>query len=336
MSSNILHVPGLTPIPQDAAPDEGEARAAPPAGSESADAAAAAAAANGAERNTLLAALGERVRELRARRGLTRKATALAAGVSERHLANLEYGSGNASILVLQHVATALQCSLAELLGDVSTSSPEWLLIRELLEHRDEATLRRVRIAIGEMLGTGGGNAARSPRVALIGLRGAGKSTLGAMLAEDLGFPFVELSREIEQFAGCSISEIQGLYGMNAYRRYERRALEEAIQIYPEAVIATPGGLVSDPATFNLLLAHCTTVWLQADPEDHMSRVRAQGDLRPMAASKEAMEDLRHILAGRAAFYSKAELSVDTSAEPLEETFRALRDIVRRALQLPL
>ncbi|MDF3832456.1 helix-turn-helix transcriptional regulator [Cupriavidus basilensis] len=324
MSSTILHVPGLTR----ASPDERDADAMRRDG--------AGAAAGHGEKNAFLVSLGERVRELRARRGLTRKATAQAADVSERHLANLEYGSGNASILVLLQIAAALHCSLAELLGDVSTSSPEWLLIRELLEHRDEATLRRVRVAIGEMLGTGGGNAARSPRVALIGLRGAGKSTLGAMLADDLGFPFVELSREIEQFAGCSISEIQGLYGMNAYRRYERRALEEAIQIYPEAVIATPGGLVSDPATFNLLLAHCTTVWLQAEPEDHMSRVRAQGDLRPMAASKEAMEDLRHILAGRAAFYSKAEFSVDTSAEPLEPTFQALRDVVRRALQLPL
>ncbi|WP_317923371.1 MULTISPECIES: helix-turn-helix transcriptional regulator [unclassified Cupriavidus] len=296
------------------------------------------AAASGAEKNPFLVALGERVRDLRARRGLTRKAAAQAAGVSERHLANLEYGSGNASILVLQHIADALQCSLAGLLGDVTTSSPEWILLRELLEHRDEATLRRVRIAVGEMLGTGGENAvqaARSPRVALIGLRGAGKTTLGGMLAEDLDFPFVELSREIEKFAGCSIAEIQGLYGMNAYRRYERRAVEEAIQIYPEAVIATPGGLVSDPATFNLLLAHCTTVWLQADAEDHMERVRAQGDFRPMAASKEAMEDLRHILAGRAAFYSKAEFSLDTSAQPLEPTFAALRELVRTALEMP-
>jgi XRE family aerobic/anaerobic benzoate catabolism transcriptional regulator len=227
-----------------------------------------------------------------------------------------------------------LQCSLAELLGDVTTSSPEWLLIRELLEHRDEATLRRVRVAVGELLGTGGGNAARSPRVALIGLRGAGKSTLGQMLADDLGFPFVELSREIEKFAGCSVAEIQALYGQNAYRRYERRALEEAIQIYPEAVIATPGGMVSDAATFNLLLSHCTTVWLQADPEDHMKRVAAQGDLRPMAASKEAMDDLKGILAGRAAFYSKAEFRLDTSAQPLEPTFAALRDLVRGALSL--
>jgi XRE family aerobic/anaerobic benzoate catabolism transcriptional regulator len=155
------------------------------------------------------------------------------------------------------------------------------------------------------------------------------------MLADDLGFPFVELSREIEKFAGCSISEIQALYGMNAYRRYERRALEESIQIYPEAVIATPGGLVSDPATFNLLLAHCTTVWLQADPEDHMKRVIAQGDTRPMAASPEAMDDLRRILAGRAAFYSKADLQLDTSAQPLQPTFEALRALVRESLALP-
>ena len=286
------------------------------------------------EKNPFLVALGERVRALRARRGTTRKSLALAADVSERHLANLEYGLGNASILVLQQVAHALQCSLAELIGDVTTSSPEWLLIRELLERRDDPTLRRVRTAIGELLGTCASNESRSSRIALIGLRGAGKSTLGRMLAEDLGFPFVELSREIEKFAGCTVSEIQALYGVNAYRRYERRAIEEAIQIYPEAVIATPGGLVSDAATFNQLLSHCTTVWLQADPEDHMRRVAAQGDMRPMAASKEAMEDLKGILAGRAGFYSKAEFTLNTSSQALEPTFLTLRKVVRTALAL--
>ena len=287
------------------------------------------------EKNPFLLALGDRVRSLRSRRGMTRKAVALAADVSERHLANLEYGEGNASILVLLQVAGALNCSLTELLGDVTTSSPEWLLIRELLEHSDEAHLRVARIAIGEALGTGGGTTYPNPRVALVGLRGAGKSSLGQMLADDLGFPFVELSREIEKFAGCSVNEILNLYGMNAYRRYERRALEEAIQIYPEAVIATPGGIVSDPATFNQLLTHCTTVWLYADPEDHMKRVLAQGDLRPMAQSAEAMEDLKSILAGRAAFYSKAQLKLDTSAKPLDATFMSLRTMVRELLLLP-
>lgn len=287
-------------------------------------------------KNPFLVALGTRLSGLRARRGMTRKALAQMADVSERHLANLEYGVGNASILVLLQVAGALQTSLTEIIGDVTTSTPEWLMIRELLEQRDEATLRRVRIAIGEMLGTGGGNAARSPRIALVGLRGAGKSALGRLLAEDLGFPFIELSRKIETVAGCSVAEIQALYGANAYRRYERRAMEEAIQIYPEAVIATPGGIVSDPANFNLLLSHCTTVWLQASPEDHMKRVMEQGDMRPMAHSKEAMDDLREILAGRAAFYSKAEFTLDTSAQPLPDTMAALRRLVRDALRLPV
>lgn len=288
------------------------------------------------EKNPFLVALGERVRALRARQGMTRKALALLTGVSERHLANLEYGEGNASILVLQEVATALECSLAELIGDVTTSSPEWLMIRSLLENKDENTLRRARIAIGEALGTISEQSAASSRIALIGLRGAGKSTLGQMLADDLGFQFVELSQEIEKFAGCSVSEIQALYGVNAYRRYERRALEEAIQIYPEAVICTPGGLVSDSVTFNLLLSHCTAIWLQADPEDHMQRVMKQGDFRPMAASKEAMEDLKHILAARAAFYSKAPYQLDTSAQALEDTFLKLRELVRTSLHLPL
>ena len=322
MSSNILHISGLTPnsVKTQLEPAKPEGLAPADAITES--------------KNPFLAALGKRVAGLRARRGLTRKAVALAADVSERHLANLEYGLGNASILVLQQVAGALQCSLAEIIGDRTTTSPEWLMIRELLDHSDDATLKRVRIAIGEMLGTGGGNAQRSSRIALVGLRGAGKSALGQLLARDLDVPFIELSREIEKCAGCSVSEIQALYGMSAYRRYERRALEEAIQIYPEAVIATPGGLVSDPATFNLLLSHCTTVWLQASPEDHMRRVMEQGDLRPMADSKEAMQDLKDILVGRAPFYSKAEFALDTSAQDLPLTAAALRKLVRDAIGL--
>jgi XRE family transcriptional regulator, aerobic/anaerobic benzoate catabolism transcriptional regulator len=321
VSSTILHMSVLTPRQK---PDE----LPEPLDNEAAN-----------DKNPFLVALGERVRALRSRRGMTRKAVSLAADVSERHLANLEYGVGNASILVLLQVADALQVSLTELTGDVTTSSTEWLLIRELLGGRSDADLRRARVVIGELFGMGGAaskaGGARSPRIALIGLRGGGKSTLGALLAEDLNVPFIELSGEIEKFAGCTVAEIQALYGQNAYRRYERRALEESIQIYSECVIAVPGGLVSDPATFNELLAHCTTVWLQATPEDHMKRVVAQGDLRPMAASKEAMQDLKGILAGRAAFYSKADFTLDTSAQPLDETFAALRRLVRDALQIP-
>jgi XRE family aerobic/anaerobic benzoate catabolism transcriptional regulator len=279
--------------------------------------------------NPLLVALGQQVRSLRDRNGITRKALAAATGVSERHLANLEYGEGNVSVLVLDQVATALQCPLAELIGDFTTRSPEWLMIRSLLENCDETSLHKVRLAIGQELGTLASGAASSARIALIGLRGAGKSTLGQMLAEKLDYPFVELSRQIEQFAGCTIAEIQDLYGANAYRRYERRALEETIQIYPEAVISTPGGLVSDAVNFNLLLSHCTTIWLQADPEDHMQRVIEQGDFRPMAGASEAMEDLKGILASREDFYSKAHLRLNTSELPLQTTFALLYDLVR-------
>lgn len=280
-------------------------------------------------RHPLLAALGERVRNLRAQRGLTRRAVALAADVSERHLANLEYGTGNASILVLQQVANALHCSLAELLGDFTTRSPEWLLIRDMLESWDESELRRARIALGALMGQTVEDSARPRRIALIGLRGAGKSTLGQMLADDLDVPFVELSREVERLAGCSVREIYDLYGTTAYRRYERRALDEVIKNYAEVVIATPGGIVSDPATFNQLLAHCTTVWLQAAPDEHMGRVVAQGDTRPIAASSEAMDDLRRILKGRAAFYSKADMIIDTAGQSLEQSFERLVLAVR-------
>jgi XRE family transcriptional regulator, aerobic/anaerobic benzoate catabolism transcriptional regulator len=279
-------------------------------------------------KDPFLLALGERVRLLRARRGLTRKSVAKASGVSERHLANLEYGVGNASILVLQQVAGALDCDLAELVGDVSTSSPEWLMLRESLRGKSDVDLRRARIAVSQLFGTGTLDPARGRRIALIGLRGAGKSTLGRLLADALELPFVELSREIERIAGCSIREIHDLYGSNAYRRYERRALDEVVRLHAEAVIATPGGIVAEPATFDALLGHCTTVWLQASAEEHMARVAAQGDTRPMAQSREAMADLRRILVGRAAFYAKADATFDTSGRSEAESFAGLLALV--------
>jgi XRE family aerobic/anaerobic benzoate catabolism transcriptional regulator len=275
-----------------------------------------------------LRGLGEQVRTLRARRGMTRKALAKAADVSERHLANLEQGQGNVSVLILFSLAQALKSPMAELLGDVTTSNSEWLLLRSMLEEQSEETLRQVRLAARDLIG---GNSARRGRdrkrlaIALIGLRGAGKTTLGKMLADSLEVPFVELSREIETLAGCGTSEIQALYGQSAYRRYERRALEEVTQRGERVVIATPGGVVSDPATFGVLLESCLTVWLQARPEDHMRRVLAQGDTRPIEASAEAMEDLRSILRTRSALYSKSEIHVDTSAQSLPETFEKLR-----------
>ncbi len=285
------------------------------------------------DKTPLLRALGDRIRSLRARKGITRKKLASLAGISERHMANLELGTGNATILVLHQVAQALTCPLAELIGDVTTSSPEWLMIRELLENRKDEELHKVRLKLIELFGAEKAPGSRMSRIALIGLRGAGKSTLGRMLADKLGFPFIELSHEIEQTTGCSINEIHSLYGPVAYRRYERRALEETIQLYPEVVIATPGGLVSEAATYSSLLEHCFTVWLQATPREHMDRVIEQGDFRPMSGSKEAMNDLKLILEGRVAFYSKADLHVDTSLQPLDVTFESLYAQIQAARQ---
>lgn len=275
---------------------------------------------------------------MRAIRGMTRKELARAAGVSERHLANLELGVGNVSVLVLRQIAHAFNCAMAELVGDLTTSSPEWLLIREVLEKRSEQELQKARETLALLFAdpalSGSGNKLR--KIALIGLRGAGKSTLGRLLAADIGYPFVELSAEIERVAGCGILEIHSLYGPTAYRRYERRALEEALQLYPEMVLATPGGLVSEPATMNLMLGHCYTVWVKATPEEHMQRVMAQGDFRPMAGNNEAMADLKRILASREGFYSKADWVCSTSHATLQDCFDGLREHIRGAAGLPI
>lgn len=273
-----------------------------------------------------LSRLGEHVRALRARRGMTRKALAQSAGVSERHLANLETGHGNASVMLLRQLAHALQSSIAELVGEHDSASAEWSQIRLLLRGRDEPALARARRALTELFGAEPPDPSRTGRVALIGLRGAGKSTLGRMLADDLRVPFVEVDRVIERLAGCDVREIHSLYGMAAYRRYELRALEEAIANHPRAILATGGGIVSEPVTFDLLLARCFTVWLRAAPEEHMRRVIAQGDLRPMAGNVEAMADLRRILAGREESYARADLAFDTSGKSLADAYLELRE----------
>jgi XRE family aerobic/anaerobic benzoate catabolism transcriptional regulator len=284
------------------------------------------------DRDPLQAVLGSRVRRLRARRGMTRRQLAQEADVSERHLANLESGVGNPSILVLRQVAIALDCPLAELLGDETTESPDWLLIRDLLHGRDADELARARKALTELFGDGASPGLRLRRIALVGLRGAGKSTLAQRLAADLGRPYVELSDEIQKLAGCRPDEIHAVFGANAYRRYERRALESVLDTHREAVIATPGGIVTEAATFNLLLSRCFTVWLRARPEDHMSRVVAQGDFRPMSGNREAMDDLKLILAERTPFYAKADVAFDTSGRALPEAIDGLRTLVRKAL----
>jgi XRE family aerobic/anaerobic benzoate catabolism transcriptional regulator len=266
--------------------------------------------------------LGERVRTARARRGMTRRILARDSGVSERYLAQLEAGQGNISIVLLRKIARAMGLGLPDLVRDEPEAPVELALLTQSLARLSPQELAQARALLAETFGALAGD--RRDRIALIGLRGAGKSTLGRRLAEARGVPFVELDREIEREAGTSLGEIFDLYGQPAFRRFERRALELTLQRHPRAVIATGGSLVADAGTFDLLLSSCFAVWLRASPEEHMSRVIAQGDRRPMADNAEAMDDLRRILAGREPLYAKADAVVDTSGRSIEESLVAL------------
>ena len=239
-------------------------------------------------REAYLTALGERVRAIRHRRAMTRKRLAEAAGVSERHLANLETGQGNASVMLLRDLARALGTSIAELVGEESLNSGEWTRIREMLRGRDEAALARARKAVAEALGATPAGNGRELRVALIGLRGAGKSTLGRMLAEDIRVPFIELDRLVERMAGCDVGEIHSLYGAAAFRRYELRALEDTIATHERAVIATGGGLVTEPSTYELLLRAVSPCGCGVPRRPHEAGHRPR---RPAADGRERRSD---------------------------------------------
>ena len=273
-----------------------------------------------------LHALGERVRDARARRGMTRKILAHDSGVSERYLAQLESGRGNASVLLLQRIGAALNLSLTELLQQDSEQPVELALIWQFLQRLPAQKLPLVRSQLLRDYGTA--HIERMKRIALIGLRGAGKSTLGSRLAKELEAPFIELDREIEREAGTSLSEIFLLYGQAGYRRYERRCLENVVKRNERAVIATGGSIVSEPGNYDLLLSTCRTVWLKAQPEEHMARVVAQGDTRPMSGNQEAMEDLHRILRGRNALYGRADVTVNTAHKSIEQSLQQLRKAV--------
>ncbi len=266
--------------------------------------------------------LGRHVRETRARRGMTRRLLARDSGVSERYLAQLEGGQGNVSVLLLRQVAGALNLSLPELLRE-HEPYPELDLIVELLKRLRPQQLARLRSQLVREYDTGRSD--RPGRMALVGLRGAGKSTLGARLAAQFNVPFVELDREIEREAGTSLHEVFLLHGQAGFRRCERRALEKIIERHERVVIATGGSIVSEPATYDLLLSACFTVWLRATPEEHMARVVEQGDIRPIEGNREAMEDLKRILEGRAALYGAADALVDTAGKTIEQSLQDLR-----------
>jgi len=272
-----------------------------------------------------LVAMGKHVREARERRGMARKILSQNAGVSERYLAQLEAGEGNASVLLLRSVARALGVPVTELI-DPRGQSVEQRLIRRFLEGLPEHRLEDVVFRL--MRDFGHEEGARKQRIALVGLRGAGKTTLGNALAKHLGCAFVELDREIEREAGIGLSEIFLLYGQAGYRRIERRCLERIVESNGEMVMTVGGGIVSEAETYNMLLQNCLTVWVKASPDEHMGRVVAQGDFRPMQGHAEAMEDLTRILEARTPLYRKADLTIDTTGETPAQSLRKLREAV--------
>ncbi|HEY4374057.1 MAG TPA: helix-turn-helix transcriptional regulator [Burkholderiales bacterium] len=273
-----------------------------------------------------LNALGERVRNLRAQRGMTRKILARDSGVSERYLALLEAGEGNVSVVLLKRIAQALNVPSIELLREQGSVSAEHAEVQTLLRRLSPAQMRRAAELLEREFHTD--VQARSQRIALVGLRGAGKSSIGSLLAKELKVPFVELDREVEREANTSLNEIFLLYGQAGYRRYERAALDCIIAKHERVVIATGGSIVSEPETYEHLLASCFTVWLKAAPEEHMARVVAQGDTRPMKGNREAMEDLRRILGTRSALYGRADCTIDTSGRAIEKSLADLTENV--------
>jgi XRE family transcriptional regulator, aerobic/anaerobic benzoate catabolism transcriptional regulator len=288
---------------------------------------------DGASPVQYLRMLGERVRDARVRHGMTRKMLAHDCGVSERYLAQLESGRGNLSIVLLRRVAAAIDVPLAELVSE-ELPPVEYGIVAERLRRLTPAELTEAAAILAKCFGD---KAAREERIALIGLRGAGKSTLGMMLAERLRWDFVELSREIERDAGVSVNEIFDLWGQAAYRRYERRALERVVRTRSRVVIATGGGLVSELPTFERLLDNCYTIWLQASPNDYWERVLRQGDHRVSAdvGTKQAMADMRRILSQREALYSKADARLQTSGKTIAQSLRELLLLVRKARPRP-
>ena len=272
--------------------------------------------------DAFLQSLGRRLRTIRARRGVTRRDLSRASQVSERYIAQLEAGSGNISVLLLRRIARALGIGAEELVAERPERTPERLLLEQVVAQLPEAQLAAARALLQRHLGRQEARS-RNRRIALIGLRGAGKSTIGRLLAERLGTGFIELDREVEREGRMELTDIFALQGQEGFRRLERAALQRLVREDARAVIATGGGIVAEPATYELLLDTCVTVWLRASPEEHMRRVVAQGDMRPMRDNARAMDDLRAILASRETLYAKADITLDTTgrseAESVEE-----------------
>jgi XRE family transcriptional regulator, aerobic/anaerobic benzoate catabolism transcriptional regulator len=275
--------------------------------------------------------LGQRVRTMRALRGMSRKVLARVSGISERYIAQLEGGKGNVSIVLLRRVATAMGAHLEDLIPSADPA-PDWQVVRDLLRKASPGQIAQAKDILSDS-GTATQRRASFAGIALIGLRGAGKSTLGKLLAKKIGWSFVELNKEIERQNGLSVAEIIALYGQEGFRRMEQTALGQLLARNEPMVLATGGGIVSEPLTFDLILSSFYTIWIKADPEEHMMRVRKQGDLRPMADDRSAMAELRNILVSREPLYSRAAAVVDTAGLSVDAAAARLVDSIRPVLQ---
>ncbi len=273
----------------------------------------------------LLVSVGERVRAARTRTGLSRRALAEKSGVSQRYLAQLESGQGNISIALLLRIAHALDFRIEWLVAEEDPWTSEIVMITSLLR----SATREQRERVLQILDPENPSLRRANRIAFIGLRGAGKSTLGRLAAAQLKLPFLELNQDIEQASGMPVNELIALYGQEGYRHLERQSLERVVATYDTVILAVAGGIVSHPETFNYLLRNFHTIWLKAEPEEHMARVRGQGDERPMAGNPDAMAELRNILKSREALYARAETYVNTSQATLEQSLKAVTDAIK-------
>jgi XRE family aerobic/anaerobic benzoate catabolism transcriptional regulator len=243
-------------------------------------------------------------------------------GISVRYLAQIEGGYGNPSLIVLKAIADALETPLTAFIPHDERLSRIVDLVNRLSPNEWPSLEQSIEARVVE-----GAQSERAQRIGLVGLRGAGKSTLGRILSERLGCPFVELNRVVEQEYGASISMLIEMSGVSSFRRYERASLEKVIADHEKVVIATAGGIVSSPETYALLLRRTHTVWVKAQPQEHMNRVMAQGDFRPMSENREAMSDLVAILDARSRDYAQAEAELDTSGRSVDES---ADDLVKR------
>ena len=275
--------------------------------------------------------LGQRVRTMRALRGMSRKVLAKVSGISERYIAQLESGKGNVSIVLLRRVSNAMGAHLEDLIP-ATDPAPDWQVIRDLLRKASPGQIAQAKNILAGS-GTAAHRRSSFAGIALIGLRGAGKSTLGKILAKKIGWSFVELNKEIERQNGLSVAEIIALYGQEGFRRMEQTALGQLLAHKEPMVLATGGGIVSEPLTFDLILKSFYTIWLKAEPEEHMARVRKQGDLRPMADDRSAMAELRNILLSREPLYARASAVVDTAGLSVDDAAARLIEAVTPVLE---